>query len=77
MVKINDGLKLKVNMVDVNQNAERDEVERRIQKEEDQMKVVYPKAGKSLLDFLVCCHKNNSEAHMFPRCSAIHDQKVS
>lgn len=46
-------------MVDMNRNDEMDEVERRIQKEEDQMRVVYPKAGESLLIFLVHYHKKN------------------
>lgn len=56
-VKINDGRNLEVKMVDMTRNAERDGVERHIQKEEDQIKVVYPKASEILLHFLVRSHK--------------------
>ena len=56
-MRIIEGPNLEVNMVDLNQPApEMEEVKRRLRMGDDQMKKGYPKAGESLLDYLVYCH---------------------
>src|ERR1044072_5831806 len=46
-------------------------------RQDNQLFRCYPKAGESLLGFLVRCHKGETKCLVCPRCSAVYDQKVA
>ena len=51
--RVTDGPKVEINMVELSGEAVIDADEERIRREENQMKVAYPKANKNLMDFLL------------------------
>ena len=46
-------------------------------RQDNQLFRCYPKAGESLMGFLVRCHKGATKCLVCPRCSAVYDQKVA
>ncbi|KAI5442270.1 hypothetical protein KIW84_011365 [Lathyrus oleraceus] len=71
-ISIVDGSNLGVDMVDLNNPPpppEMEEVERCLKIEQEGMQFGYPKANKSLREYLWRCHKINYDMLMCPRCS--------
>lgn len=61
-----------VNMVEITEDFNMDEFEQ----SENQIEVVFPKAGESLVEFLYMCQADDSEVMLCPHCSAVFDKKV-
>ena len=75
--RVTDGPKVEINMVELSGEAVIDADEERIRREENQMKVAYPKANENLLDFLLRFPKKKLESLMCPRCSSMYDKKTT
>lgn len=62
-----------VNMVEITEDFNMDEFE----ESENQIEVIFSKAGESLMGFLYRCQDDDSEVMLFPRCGAVFDKKTS
>ena len=72
-MKLAEGPKFKVNMVDLNQfSPEMEEIEKRLKMENEKMKAGDQKV--SLVDYLFHCHSKNPKGLVCPRCSIMNDQ---
>lgn len=51
------------------------EVDERSLRQEEYVKVAYPKKNESLVEFLHMCQRKKSKVMMCPRCNSIFDRK--
>lgn len=61
-----------INMVEITEDFDMDEIE-----SENQIEVVYPKAGEGLLEFLHRCKAEDSEVILCHRCNVVFDKKAA
>lgn len=73
---ITEEASLAVNMVEGTQETAV-EVDEQSSRQEEYVKIAYPKQDESLVEFLHRFHRKKSEVMLCPRCSSIFDKKAA